>query len=301
MLRLFLDRPGQVREEARGLTDHRDAEVRRLARRIVGADTVTGPAEATHTPKGGESLIETRTGLRFLGVPGGSLVVGDDEKVPEKWRLPRRRVTVAPFWLAETPVTNARYALFLKARGTVEEPPWWRDKRFSDPSQPVVGVDWHEAAAFCEWLGEEDGRLYRLPSEIEWEFAARGPKSRAFPWGDQEPGPTRAHYGQDWDKGGPAAVGSCPAGAGPFGHLDLAGNVWEWCDDDVSEEFREEWDSSKYVPDDLKGQPLRALRGGGWAADAEHLRSAGRDGRAAVRRSWYIGFRVFLSPASTGT
>ncbi|MCA8972983.1 MAG: SUMF1/EgtB/PvdO family nonheme iron enzyme, partial [Planctomycetes bacterium] len=168
-----------------------------------------------------------QTGIRFLYVPGGAFEMGDPEL---SWASPVHRVRLSPFWLAETTVTNAQYGVFLEESG-YEAPPLWRDRRFNAPEQPVVTVSWHDATAFCAWLGEICGHPVRLPSEAQWEYAARGTDGWRYPWGDDAPDPTRAVFGWDLEKDKPTPVGSVPAGRGPFGHLDLAGNVWEWCAD----------------------------------------------------------------------
>jgi formylglycine-generating enzyme required for sulfatase activity len=102
----------------------------------------------------------------------------------EKWAHP---VDVAPFWIARAPVTNAEFGTFLRAAGA-PSPAFWTDARFADPEQPVVGVTWDEAAVFCDWLTRETGQPHRLPTEAEWERAARGGlEGCRYPWGDEPP------------------------------------------------------------------------------------------------------------------
>ncbi len=188
---------------------------------------------------GSRSFVEERTGMRFLWVPGGRFWMGsgveegdayDDEK-------PRHLAEVSGYWLAETPVTNGQYEVFLRARGGMEEPKMWRDRRYNQAEQPVVGVSWLEAREFCGWLSEVSGKKMELPTEGQWERAARGDDGRKYPWGGEEPDGTRADYGKGVEDG-PLSVGSFPAGKGPYGHMDLAGNVWEWC--------RDAWDENAY-------------------------------------------------------
>lgn len=199
---------------------------------------------------------------------------------------PVHPVEVSAFWLAETAVTNRQYGIYLEQGGSgLQEPAYWRDKRFSVPEQPVVGVSWDDAKGFCRWLAEETKLEVVLPSEAQWEYAARGPEGRKYPWGEEEPDPSRAHFGQDWQKGAPVAVGSFPAGRGPFGHLDLAGNVWEWCRDEAEVSW-------------AKGEVGRVLKGGGWSSPAGNLRSAIRGRNRAWLRGAYVGFRVAVSPPS---
>ena len=132
------------------------------------------------------------------------------------------------FYLAKIPVTNKLYQKFINETG-YKEPSFWNDKRFSEPNQPVVGVTWYDARAYCEWLSKnsKEGIVYRLPTEEEWEWAA-GRSERKYPWGNEEPDSIRANYGEK--VGHTTPVGSYPFGATPDGLLDMAGNVWELTD-----------------------------------------------------------------------
>ena len=208
------------------------------------------------------------------------------------------------FWIAETPVTNRIYRLFVEATGRRGrlEPRSWRDRRFGDPEQPVVTVSWEDARVFCAWMSHETGWAVGLPSEAQWEYAARGTDGRPYPWGWDEPDATRACFDQG-DEGRPAVVGSHPAGMGPFGALDQSGNVWEWCED--------VWNPGAYR--DRKRPPAvnearvvtqgpdarsHSLRGGSWYSDNT------RGALAAAYRSrlWHddavndgLGFRVVVA------
>ncbi len=240
---------------------------------------------------------EAVTGTRFLRIPGGRFQMGS---TVWKHTQPVHEVRVSPFRLAETPVTNRQYAVFLRETGHTE-PKYWRDRRFSADEQPVVGVSWHDARAFCAWLAEASGLAVTLPTEAQWEFAARGEESREYPWGDAEPDDSRACYDQGWTKGQPAAVGSRAAGRGPYGTLDQAGNVWEWCldafDDSVyasRAEAREVVDPFKEAPEDE--DVVRVLRGGAWFLPADYLRAAYRVGLTASLRDDVAGFRLCAAP-----
>lgn len=260
----------------------------------------------------GAVFIEPVTEIRFLGVPGGRFRMGQ-KGVPRA--EPVRWVRLSPYWLAETPVTNLQYQRFLEANPKQEKPVFWEDERFAGPSRPVIGVSWEDAVAFCTWLsGQPVLRAANLkallPSEAQWEFAARSDDERPYPWGKARPnerpfllGKARpnerlAVFGRK-DKGTfTAPVGSCPDGAGPFGHLDLAGNVWEWC--------RDVWDEQAYVrrqedaldPVNEQGDPdMRPFRGDCWHSD-ELWAAAVRSGVRSWFRSNYDGFRVGVEPAS---
>jgi formylglycine-generating enzyme required for sulfatase activity len=167
----------------------------------------------------------------MLAVPGGSFVMGADDEGEQDER-PAHSVTVAAFWLDRTEVTNAAYLECVKAgvcrmyrEDVAQSMKAGPERKFRGPTQPVVGVSWQDAKTYCEWRGK------RLPTEAEWERAARDGDGRRFPWGNDRPVP--GHHGcfQGVADGATAPVGSYPDGAGPYGHLDLAGNVWEWLAD----------------------------------------------------------------------
>jgi formylglycine-generating enzyme required for sulfatase activity len=116
--------------------------------------------------------------------------------------------------------------------GRERAPVDWEQQR-QNPRRPAVNVTWHTACAYCEWLSRKTGDRVRLPTEEEWEFAARGPKSRKYPWGEEKPDPTRANYSET-KIGAPSPVGQFPKGNTPEGVSDMAGNVWEWTSSDWS-------------------------------------------------------------------
>jgi serine/threonine-protein kinase len=227
-------------------------------------------------------------GTVLLYVPGGSYSLGAE--VNDEAR-PIRRVVLSPFWIAKYPVTNEQYARFLAENPGGEKPEFWRDKRFNQPRQPVVGVSWEEARAYCRWAG------LRLPSEAQWEAAARDTDQRRYPWGNDEPTAEHANFGGR--EGGMTPVGTYPKGAGPFGALDQVGNVWEWCED--------AWNPIAYRERQGQRDPLstvstkgdvavRCLRGGSWSVGAEDLAAALRNRYEASIRYWNFGFRC-LSPS----
>ena len=168
----------------------------------------------------------------MLPVAGGEFVMGSDNE-GELDERPAHRVTVATFLLDRTEVTNAAYGECVRA-GACKAPQnvagsfGAQDRDFRQPAQPVVGVSWFDAGAYCAFKGK------RLPRESEWERAASGDDGRRYAWGNTAPDPlTLACYGRKPGTGGGATmpVGSYPNGKGPYGHLDLTGNVWEWMAD----------------------------------------------------------------------
>ncbi len=224
-------------------------------------------------------------GVRFRLIPGGSYVIGSPPQEPGRYvdESPPQRVALEPFYMAATEITNAQYARFLKATG--HPPPLYReDKNLNGPTQPVVGVTWHDAAAFARWLTKETGHPHRLPTEAQWEAAARGGLSgKAYPWGDEPPdagGALRANY-RAGDRRLTMPVASFPPNG--FGLYDLAGNAAEWCLD-------------RFTPPRSRGpfKPgvQRLLKGGSWFSQARDLRCAARQSAPPDSTDGYIGFRV---------
>jgi formylglycine-generating enzyme required for sulfatase activity len=180
------------------------------------------------------------------------------------------------YYIAKHPVTNAQYRRFLEATGH-DKPPYWDEKRFNQPNQPVVTVTWHDAMAYCKWAG------LRLPTEREWEKAARGTDGRKWPWGDDPPDEKRCNFGEN--VGATTEVGSYPDGASPYGCLDMAGNVWEWCVTKWRESYEDEPDDS------AEGKEGRVSRGGGFYSKADRVRCGSRGWNNPMSWNRSGGFR----------
>jgi len=229
-------------------------------------------------------------GMRFRLIPGGSYFLGSPLNEAGRFagEATPYQVTLKPFYLAATETTNAQYARFLAATGH-PEPLYWQDKNLNGPTQPVVGVSWHDAQAFCRWLTRETGAAHRLPSEAEWEAAARGGLGgEPYPWGRELPdagGRYRAnYYPNDFADDGyrlTAPVGSFPPnGCGLF---DMAGNVSEWCADDQTPVGG----GTPFAAPDY-----RIRKGGSWRSRARNLRCAARNFSPPHTADGFIGFRV---------
>ncbi len=232
------------------------------------------------------SFEEPHRRIRFLWIPGGWFEMGDvnfKEKQPLHWER------VAPFWIAETPVTNRQYATFIES-AKYPEPQFWRHPRFSAPDQPVVGMSPKEIKAFCEWLSRRAKRPIGVPTEAQWEFAARGEDGREYPWGNELPDATRACFDLPFDTGQPAPVGSFPLGRGPYGTADQAGNVLEWCADS--------WDAVYKTIGRTDRQNWGVVRGGSWFDSYIALRSAFRVTYAVICEPVALGFRLATLPLS---
>ena len=229
--------------------------------------------------------------IDWVTIPGGEFVYQEGE---------RRRLPA--FRIARHPVTNSQYQTLIDAGGYRDER-WWTDLQRPEPeasrwpqaNRPRTNVDWYEAVAFCRWLSEMFAYEVRLPTEEEWERAARGVDGREYPWGSPyESGRANidetARYGGDrvgdWLLEQTTAVGVYPHGASSEGVLDLSGNVWEWC--------LNQYDYPEQTQADTSGQ-ARVLRGGSWFNPADDARGALRSRVVPDYRSVGLGFRVVSS------
>lgn len=229
--------------------------------------------------------IHDKDATVLVAVPGGLYTMGADDLT--ELEQPVHRVRLSPFLIAKHPVTNEQYGRFLEANPGYRKPAFWGEESFNGARQPVVGVSWEDAMAYCNWAG------LTLPSEAQWEAAARGAEGRLYPWGDDEPTREHANYGTFERKTTP--VGSYPAGAGPFGTLDMAGNVAEWCADVLDPEAYGKRQDAQLDPVVSLGEPsFRVLRGGSWLDHAAALPAAVRWRYWARLRRRFIGFRCAL-------
>jgi len=196
-----------------------------------------------------------------------------------------RPVTVDAFYMDKYEVTAARYGKFLKATMRKEPDNWPAVKFPQDADRPVTGVDWEDASAYCRWAGK------RLPTEVEWEKAARGTDGRLYPWGNDPPNPRLANYQQERSSsgGGPAAVGSYKEGKSPYGLYDMAGNVWEWVADWYDEDYYRHG-PNRNPPGPERGDE-KVIRGGSWDFQAQALLAVSRLSYAPTMRAGFIGFR----------
>ena len=219
---------------------HRAPPLHGLAERNdkLGASGPTSPIEPTRSPVPIPSATATSEPNRapegMLLVPGGTFDMGTDAGGEED-EHPAHRVTLSDFWLDVTEVTVQDYTSCMKAgicaqyrQDSAKSFGAGDDGAFRQPLQPISGISWDQALTYCQYRGK------RLPREAEWERAARGDDNRRYPWGNSPPDPAihgcfARHVGTP--SGTTCDVGSYPKGAGPFGHLDLAGNVWEWMSD----------------------------------------------------------------------
>jgi formylglycine-generating enzyme required for sulfatase activity len=218
-------------------------------------------------------------------IPSGWFLMGCD--IGQDNEKPVHRVWLDGFLLAACQVTNAQYGRFLEEIHH-PPPPFSSDPALNGPDQPVVGVSWHEASRYCEWLSGSSGRRFRLPTEAEWECAARGGRQGAlFPWGDALPPDYRDRCSRHWQQG-PEPVGRAAPNA--YGLYNMCDNVHEWCSD---------WYAPDYYLESPEQNPRgpaigirRASRGGSWRHHIKMSRCAARSSIPPEFRYADYGFRV---------
>lgn len=203
---------------------------------------------------------------------------------------PRHRVWLDRFAIGRFPVTNAEYRIFVAETGAAA-PPFWSDAIFSNPRQPVVGVTWDDAVAYCNWLSLKAGQVYRLPTEAEWERAARGNREGAlYPWGNEPPW-ERPYAGYDLKTGGPERVGA--NAPNDFGLYNMSEGVHEWCSDYYGYHYY------RFAPPENPRGPAggkrRVSRGGSWRHRIKFSRCAARSSLPPSFKYADYGFRVALT------
>jgi formylglycine-generating enzyme required for sulfatase activity/serine/threonine protein kinase len=272
----------------------------------VLADQQAASVNATAT-------VQTQAAVTVLDpalveIPAGPFLMGsavDDDQASVNER-PQHTLDLPTYWIGKTEVTNAQFRPFVEGDGytnqdywtdagwawrteqQINQPAFWADLRFNGNDQPVVGVSWYEAVAYVSWLSDQTGHAFRLPTEAEWEKAARGSDGLIWPWGNNWEA-TRANSNNPSVR--TASVGQYPSGASPYGMLDMAGNVWEWCATQTGTSYpyriTDEWANSY-----LAGDVARVMRGGSWYSPPQQVRGAYRSYDDPRHRDIKRGLRV---------
>lgn len=257
------------------------------------------PPEITPEPTAEPTSVPaTSLEPELIRIPAGRFRMGSDprkDKQANGGEQPQHTLYPPTYYIAKTPVTNAQYAVFVQDTGH-DPPRHWEDGRVprGKHNHPVASVSWHDAVAYCRWLSKVTGKDYNLPSEAEWEKAARGTDGRIYPWGDRWDA-SRCNSAEG-GKGDTTAVGAYPRGVSPYGVLDMAGNVWEWT--------RSLYRDYPYDPTDGREEPeaegLRVLRGGAGTYPLRRVRCAYRFRNFPGNRGGFGRFRVVVSPITEG-
>ncbi|HEU4684208.1 MAG TPA: SUMF1/EgtB/PvdO family nonheme iron enzyme [Nitrospira sp.] len=272
-----------------------------IAALLIGL-AISSPARANHespaqpplwTPLDeAERLAAFETITAMAVVPAGWFLMGSDPRIDSAagpQELPQHRVYLDAFEIDMYEVSNVDYLRFVLATGA-DWPKFWRERPFPEKMalHPVINVNWHDADAYCQWAGK------RLPTEAEWEKAARGEDGRIFPWGNEPAGWLKSNIAHPGSKRGTkypplANVYRYDKGVSPYGVHQLAGNVHEWVADWFDPEYYKRGeDRNPKGPD--HGDD-KVFRGGSWNEDPEVARSAGRNAGPPDHRSYLIGFR----------
>jgi formylglycine-generating enzyme required for sulfatase activity len=239
-------------------------------------------------------MVEIPAGPFLMGSTDADELAFDDEQ-------PQHELRLETYWIGQTEVTNAQFRPFVEGDGytnpdywteagwswreaeNITQPAFWEDADRNGDQQPVVGINWYEAVAYARWLSAQTGHEYRLPTEAEWEKAARGTDGRIWPWGDDW---EAANCNCDRTIGRTTPVGQYPEGASPYGALDMAGNVFEWTATEWGKDY-------PYIQEDgwiaayLAREGVRVLRGGSWNAEQRFVRGAYRTNFVIPRNRLY--------------
>jgi formylglycine-generating enzyme required for sulfatase activity len=251
----------------------------------------------------------------WVQIPAGEFWMGTREQdIPElmnryggerdwyEWEVPQHKVPLPAYAISRTPITNAQYRLYVDATGH-EPPEHWEEGRppKGKETHPVVNVTWHDAMDYCGWLSAATGKTILLPSEAEWEKAARGDEDRrSFPWGDTFD--ATWCNSQELGLGETTPTGTFPHGASPYGCLDMSGNVWEWTRSLWGKNFAEPEFKYPYDPTDGREElqagndVFRVLRGGSFNLSGGIVRCASRLGSLPDDWGGDGGFRVCVAP-----
>jgi len=249
----------------------------------------------------------------MLVVPAGSFTMGDTNGDGDSREGPAHVVTLDAYYIGKFEVTNGDWKKFLNDSGyedkkfwpggyvvPKDQSPYWTQANNhgggtpGSDKYPVMGMNWDAATAYCNWLSAKTGKKYRLPTEAEWEKAARGTDKRKFPWGNTISLENANYAGaQKFDTG--KEVGSYPKGASPYGAMDMGGNVMEWCSDWYQRDYYKE--SPKKNPKGPEKGAYRVMRGGSFFFEANDLRVYARGGGWPSLQAWrMLGMRVAREP-----
>jgi formylglycine-generating enzyme required for sulfatase activity len=298
----YLDYGMQMRNlTALQLLDMIRREITRSQIQTVATPTAQPTPAASVVYQEGATMVSPMDGMTLMYIPADTFEMGSTVGNPDE--APIHTVTLDAYWMDRTEVTNAMFANFLNANGnrSAGGVPWldlneplvslsnenegWQVLPGKE-DYPIVGVSWYGAKAYCEWAVRD------LPTEAQWEYAAKGSDGFRFPWGNSAP---NCAYSRYWGCGNkPAQVGGLSAGMSPFGVYDLAGNAAEWVNDRYAADYYEQ--SPLQNPAGPINGYYRVIRGGDWGSDYISLQTTHRDWAGADEQESNIGFRCALNP-----
>jgi formylglycine-generating enzyme required for sulfatase activity len=228
----------------------------------------------------------------MVRIPAGEFLMGRDDGDPDE--APQHHVYLDEYYIDRTEVTNAAFKAYCDANRLLypNNPDWDVDYFLQRGTSPVINLTWEQARSYCAWTGK------RLPTEAEWEKAARGADGRLYPWGNAWMDSTANIYGEPFAKAAP--VGSLPRGASPYGVLDMAGNVWEWCADwYLKDEYTESAPPKGGPTRNPQGPagptPWRVVRGGGYTSPKTDAETANRSKNPPTQMIHHLGCRCAWS------
>jgi len=237
------------------------------------------PRLLTHVQRSDDEMtlnMAPGVSMVFVKVPAGDFIMGDSNE--------QQTLQMDEYWIGKAPVTNLQYQVYVQSTRH-DVPDHWVDGKIPSRKEdhPVVEVSFFDAYAFCKWFSDLSEKVIRLPTETEWEKAARGTDGREFPWGEKEPGYDLCNFDKYF--GGTTRVGLySPAGDSPYGCVDMAGNVWEWTS------------SHPHRLSFAKNMDNYIMRGGSWDCYAGAIRSANCPFEPPGNTRFDYGFRCAHSP-----
>ena len=270
-----------------GLNEEQQAVYHRLLAKLSQRRSTASPNMLRRDGSTGEEGQAGTQEVPMALVPAGEFMMGSNLADDEK---PAHHVSLNAFYMDKYEVTVGQYAKYLEATDMEEPPDWHIMNQSQHQKRPVVNVDWEDAVMYCKWAGK------RLPTEAEWEKAARGTDGRIYPWGNEVPTRLHANYGRkEWNNHlALVPVGSFEEGRSFYGIYDMAGNAWEWVSD---------WYDYDYYKNSPRGNPIgpatgedKVVRGGSWLYVPEFLRSAHRFAAQPTNRHFGYGFRCAKTP-----
>ncbi|MBP7021054.1 MAG: SUMF1/EgtB/PvdO family nonheme iron enzyme [Planctomycetes bacterium] len=244
-------------------------------------------------------IICQKDNMQMTLVPAGTFVMGGTDEDDQE---PLHTIHLSPYLIDQYPITNHQYSLFMQQKGysnpdywtkeswewkiknNIQEPAYWDHEDYKNPNQPVIGVSWYEAQAYAIWSGKH------LPTEAQWEYAAKGNDQRPYPWGTNKPTSEHAHYKDTTKQLQPIATAQ--QGISPFQCHDMAGNVWEWCYDWYKEDYYQDTPNTNPIgPHTEPEDQTKTSRGGSWNYTCETLKTYYRFNGDVTLRNKAYGFR----------